>query len=201
MTSRQNKARSKKKTTANAVVFCCPAASAAMPLPQAVRRRTTVTRAPRSRARLISATNRRDSWRSHVHRTRFRRPRSSSSADLPMCGDEGQDPSSFLLGVQGGYSLSRKRISPFIRAAPPALPSPLRCAQKAKKEGRAFAQPPSYAGLAAAAVIAATAIVAAAAAATAAAAAGEDQDDEDQDPQAAAAAKTTVIIAHKTNPL
>lgn len=68
-----------------------------------------------------------------------------------------------------------------------------------------FAQPPSYAGLAAAAVIAATAIVAAAAivvaAATAAAAAGEDQDDEDQDPQAAAAAKTTVIIAHKTNPL
>lgn len=62
-----------------------------------------------------------------------------------------------------------------------------------------FAQPSSYAGLAAAAVIAATAIVAAAA--TAAAAAGEDQDDEDQDPQAAAAAKTTVIIAHKTNPL
>ena len=107
----------------------------------------------------------------------------------------------FLLGVQGGDSLSRKRFE----AAPPALPSPLRCAQKAKKEGRAFAQPPSYAGLAAAAVIAATAIVAAAAivvaATTAAAAAGEDQDDEDQDPQAAAAAKTTVIIAHKTNPL
>ena len=69
------------------------------------------------------------------------------------------------------------------------------------EQGRAFAQPSSYAGLAAAAVIAATAIVAAAAAATAAAAAGEDQDDEDQDPQAAAAAKTTVIIAHKTNPL
>ena len=84
-----------------------------MPRPQAVRRRTTVTRAPRSRARLISATNRRDSWRSHVHRTRFRRPRSSSSADLPMCGVEGQDPSSFLSGVQGGYSLSRKRVSPF----------------------------------------------------------------------------------------
>ena len=86
-----------------------------MPRPQAVRRRTTVTRAPRSRARLISATNRRDSWRSHVHRTRFRRPRSSSSADLPMCGVEGQDPSSFLSGVQGGYSLSRKRVSPLLR--------------------------------------------------------------------------------------
>ena len=38
-------------------VFCRPAASEAMPPPQAVRRRTTVTRAPRSRARLISATN------------------------------------------------------------------------------------------------------------------------------------------------
>ena len=57
MTSRQNKARSKKKTTADAVVFCRPAASAAMPPPQAVRRRTTVTRAPRSRARLMPATN------------------------------------------------------------------------------------------------------------------------------------------------
>ena len=112
----------------------------------------------------------------------------------------------------GAVLFPRKENSPpYTRAAPPALPSPLRCAQKAKKGGCAFAQPPSYAGLAAAAVIAATAIVAAAAivaataivaaAATAAAAAGEDQDDEDQDPQAAAAAKTTVIIAHKTNPL
>ena len=105
----------------------------------------------------------------------------------------------FLLGVQGGYSLSRKRIPPLIRgsAIGAAIPTALRA--KRKKEGRAFAQPSSYAGLAAAAVIAATAIVAAAA--TAAAAAGEDQDDEDQDPQAAAAAETTVIVAHKTNPL
>ena len=45
------------KTTAIAVVFCCPAASAAMPPPQAVHRRAIVTRASRSRARLISATN------------------------------------------------------------------------------------------------------------------------------------------------
>ena len=35
----------------------------------AVCRRATVTRAPRSRARLIPVTTRRDSWRSHVHRT------------------------------------------------------------------------------------------------------------------------------------
>ena len=135
MTSRQNKARSKKKTTADAAVFVVMR-RAQQCRPHAVCRRTTVTRAPRSRARLIPVTIRRDSWRSHVHRTRFRRPRSSSSADLPMCGVEGQDPSSFLSGVQGGYSLSRKRVSPFIRAAPPALPSPLRCAQKEKRGPR-----------------------------------------------------------------
>jgi hypothetical protein len=107
----------------------------------------------------------------------------------------------FLLGVQGGDSLSRKRIPPLIRGSATGAAIPTALCAESKKEGRAFAQPPSYAGLAAAAVIAATAVVAAAAAATAAAAAGEDQDDEDQDPQAAAAAKTTVIIAHKTNPL
>ena len=114
--------------------------------PHAVRRRTTVTRAPRSRARLISATNRRDSWRSHVHRTRFRRPRSSSSADLPMCGVEGQDPSSFLSGVQGGYSLSRKRVSPFIRAAPsaalPAAPVPQLPLHLCEKEKKGNKKPP-----------------------------------------------------------
>ena len=117
-----------------------------MPRPQAVRRRTTVTRAPRSRARLISATNRRDSWRSHVHRTRFRRPRSSSSADLPMCGVEGQDPSSFLSGVQGGYSLSRKRVSPFIRAALsaalPAAPVPQLPLHLCEKEKKGNKKPP-----------------------------------------------------------
>ena len=113
---------------------------------QAVRRQTTVTRAPRSRARLISATNRRDSWRSHVHRTRFRRPRSSSSADLPMCGVEGQDPSSFLSGVQGGYSLSRKRVSPFIRAALsaalPAAPVPQLPLHLCEKEKKGNKKPP-----------------------------------------------------------
>ena len=66
---------------------------------QAVCRCAIVTRASRSKARLRVVTKRRDPWRSHVHRTRFRRPRSSSSADLPMCGVEGQDPSSFLSGV------------------------------------------------------------------------------------------------------
>ena len=164
-----------------------------MPPPQAVRRRTTVTRAPRSRARLISATN----SRRFVAKPRTPHLHCAARAALQ---DQGWQCNLSLGGSRGIFSFEKENI-PLIpcSATGAAIPTAL-CAER-KKEGRAFAQPPSYAGLAAAAVIAATAIVAAAAAATAAAAAGEDQDDEDQDPQAAAAAKTTVIIAHKTNPL
>ena len=46
----------------------------------------------------------------------FRRHKSRSSPKLPI--------KAFLLGFQRGYSLLRKRISPLIRAAPLALPSP-----------------------------------------------------------------------------
>jgi len=51
-----------------------------------------------SKARLIPVTTRRDSWRSHVHRAWLRSACSSSSYKLPMCGVEGQDPSSFSRG-------------------------------------------------------------------------------------------------------
>ena len=170
-----------------------------MPPPQAVRRRTTVTRAPRSRARLISATN----SRRFVAKPRTPHP-IPQAAQLFKCRSanvrgRGARPLVLSLGgLRGILSFEKESIPLYpCSATGAAIPTAL-CAES-KKEGRAFAQPPSYAGLAAAAVIAATAIVAAAA--TAAAAAGEDQDDEDQDPQAAAAAKTTVIIAHKTNPL
>ena len=142
---------------------------------------------------MLDEPNRRGSWRSHVHCTYIAQRVQLFKIETGNV--------TFLLGVQGGDSLSRKRIPPLIRGSATGAAIPTALCAESKKEGRAFAQPPSYAGLAAAAVIAATAIVAAAAAATAAAAAGEDQDDEDQDPQAAAAAKTTVIIAHKTNPL
>ena len=40
---------------------------------------------------------------------------SHSSYNLPMLGVEGQDPLVFFSGVQGGYSLSRKRVSPLLR--------------------------------------------------------------------------------------
>ena len=52
-----------------------------------------------SKARLRVVTTRRCSWRSHVHRTRLRSACSSSSPKLPMCGVEGEGPSSFLVGV------------------------------------------------------------------------------------------------------
>ena len=53
-----------------------------------------------------------DSWRSHVHRTRLRSACSSSSPKLPMCGGEGEGPSSFLSGVVKGDTLFREREYP-----------------------------------------------------------------------------------------
>ena len=53
-----------------------------------------------------------DSWRSHVHRTRLRSACSSSSPKLPMCGVEGEGPSSFLSGVTKGDTLFREREYP-----------------------------------------------------------------------------------------
>ena len=58
-----------------------------------------------SKARLRVATTRRDSWRSHVHRTRLRSVCSSSSPAPTMAGSRGKAPC-VLLGVQGGHSLT-----------------------------------------------------------------------------------------------
>ena len=65
-----------------------------------------------SKARVQLVTTRRDSWRSHVHRTRLRSACSSSSPKLPMCGVEGEGPSSFLSGVVKGDTLFREREYP-----------------------------------------------------------------------------------------
>ena len=80
-------------------------------IPQAVCRRATVTRASRSKARLRPVATRRDSWRSHVRRTQFRRPRSSSSYNLPM--------QNFSRGIERG-------ILSFEREYPPLIRFPLR---------------------------------------------------------------------------
>ena len=76
------------------------AASAAMPLFRTQSAAEVASLAPHdSKARLQDVTKRRDSWRSHVHRTRLRSACSFSRSRLPMCGVEGEGPSSFLLGV------------------------------------------------------------------------------------------------------
>ena len=69
------------------------AASAAMPLFRKQSAAEVTSLAPHgSKARLKTVTNRRDSWRSHVHRTRLRSACNSSSCKLPMCGVKGQGP-------------------------------------------------------------------------------------------------------------
>ena len=130
MTSRQNKARSKKKTTADAAVFVVMR-RAQQCRPHAVCRRATVTRASRSKARLRLVTNRRDSWRSHVHRTRFGKRCSSSSCKLAMCGVEGEGPSSFLSGVAKGDTLFLEReYPPFYALLRGAGNPPRACAEQ-----------------------------------------------------------------------
>ena len=74
-------------------------------IPPAVCRRATVTRASRSKARLRPVATRRDSWRSHVHRTQFRRPRSSSSYNLPM--------QNFSRGIERGILSFEREYPPF----------------------------------------------------------------------------------------
>ena len=130
MTSRQNKARSKKKTTADAAVFVVMR-RAKQCRPHAVCRRAIVTRASRSKARLRLVTNRRDSWRSHVHSTRFGKRCSSSSCKLAMCGVEGEGPSSFLSrGLQRGILSFEKESIPLLRTPARHRKSPRACAEQ-----------------------------------------------------------------------
>ena len=124
-------------------VFCRPAASEAMPPPQAVRRRAIVTRAPRSRARLISATN----SRRFVAKPRTPHP-IPQAAQLFKCRSanvRGRGARPLVLSL-GGYSLSRKRVSPFIRAALsaalPAAPVPQLPLHLCEKEKKGNKKPP-----------------------------------------------------------
>ena len=110
-------------------VFCRPAASEAKPPPQAVRRRTTVTRAPRSRARLISATN----SRRFVAKPRTPHP-IPQAAQLFKCRSanvrgRGARPLVLSLGGLRGDTLFREReYPPYLAAARRAAP-PLRAAR------------------------------------------------------------------------
>jgi len=109
--------------TMHTVSIMRTAASEAMPhsascLPPSKRhsRLTTVRRG------CCQVATRRDSWRSHVHRTQLRSACSHSSYKLPMPGVEGP-PLAFLWGIQRGYSL-RKENTPFGVAARTPLSLP-----------------------------------------------------------------------------
>ena len=87
---------------------------AAMPRPHAVRRQTSVTRASRSKARLLDEPTRRDSWRSHVHCTYTAQRVQSFKRPTANVGGRGGRPSSFSGGFKGGI-LFEKRIPPLSR--------------------------------------------------------------------------------------
>ena len=144
MTSRQNKARSKKKTTADAAVFAVMRRAKQCRL-CAICRQTTVTRALRSARGCNMNRHAEYSWRSHVHRTRLRSACSPSSIEIAMSGVEGEGPSSFLSGVAKGDTLFREREYPPLSVQRQALLSPRHqcrsflctCAKKRKRKQKA----------------------------------------------------------------
>ena len=76
-----------------------------------------------SKARLRVVTNRRDSWRSHVHRTLTAQRVQSFKLQTANVRGRGVRPLAFLWGIQRGYSL-RKENTPFGAAARTPLPLP-----------------------------------------------------------------------------
>ena len=102
------------------------------------------SRAPHgSKARLRVVTNRRDSWRSHVHRTRFRRLSSSSSPRPAMSGVEGGRPSSFSGGFKGGI-LFEKRIPPLVPRRARRSPSRASAGKRMQRCRAAIESPAPY---------------------------------------------------------
>ena len=106
----------------------------------AVRRRGSVTRAPRSRARLLSVTTRRrlvaQPRTPHLHCA----ARAVLQAQSPQCRGSRGTPLAFLWGFQKGYSL-RKENTPFGWQQRPALHcKPARSAENTLRPHRAEAR-------------------------------------------------------------
>ena len=109
--------------------FFCPrpAVSAAMP-PRTMSAAVPSSLAPHdSKARLISVTIRRDSWRSHVHRTHTAQRVQFFKLQTRNIGGRGALPSRSLGGPRGIFSHVRE-WPPYLAAAPSAAP-PLRAAR------------------------------------------------------------------------
>ena len=105
-------------------VFLILTASAAVP-PRTQSAAQLPSTAPHDRkARLRAVTSSRDSWRSHVHRTRLRSACSSSSPRPAMSGVEGDAPC-LSLGDSKGVFSSEREYPLWCRGAhaapPPAL--------------------------------------------------------------------------------
>ena len=66
---------------------------------------------------------RRDSWRSHVHRTYIAQRVQSFKLQTRNVWGQGAEPLAFSWGSKGAI-LSRERMAPLLRAAPSALPLP-----------------------------------------------------------------------------
>ena len=98
---------------------------AALLRPHAVRRQTSVTRASRSKARLLDEPTRRNSWRSHVHCTYTAQRVQSFKLQTANVGGSRGSPLAFSWGAKWDI-LSRERISHLFRssaigaATPPA---------------------------------------------------------------------------------
>ena len=110
---------------------------AALLRPHAVRRQTSVTRASRSKARLLDEPTRRDSWRSLVHCTYTAQRVQSFKRPTANVGGRGGRPSSFSGGFKGGI-LFEKRLPPLPRAprqAGPPIQRPRRCKTHAPLSG------------------------------------------------------------------
>ena len=114
-----------------------------MPPPQAVRRRTTVTRAPRSRARLIPATN----SRRFVAKPRTPHPIPQAAQlfepqSRNVAGSRGKTPRPFSRGLQRGILSFEKESIPLYPCSAMRCTSPRHqcrsflctCAKKRKKE-------------------------------------------------------------------
>ena len=78
-----------------------------------------------SKARLRPVTNRRDSWRSHVHRTHTAQRVQSFKIKTANVRGQGAEPLAFSWGFKGAI-LSRERMAPFIRTPCAAAGNPLR---------------------------------------------------------------------------
>ena len=79
-----------------------------------------------SKARLQAVTTRRDSWRSHVHRTHTAQRVQLFEPQAANVRGQGAWPLAFSWGSKGAI-LSRERMAPLFRAAPAALLSLADC--------------------------------------------------------------------------